>query len=205
MIIKSRIRRRWMSVVAVPAAAVVAVTGMALPANASSHREAPLISQDPVADNTDLYMFKDSNDPTKLNIVANYVGLEQPQGGPNYAKFGDDVLYQIHLDNNGDVADDITYNFRFRTTIANSDTFLYNTGQITAPNGANQNVQQTYSVERVDAGGSHMLATDVVTPPVNVGVRSTPNYESALATPAIKTLNDGAKSLRWFTSRPILC
>src|SRR3982751_1551315 len=69
--------------------------------NASSHREAPLISQDPVADNTDLYAFRDPKDADKVDIVANFIGLEQPAGGPNFAKFGDDVLYEIHIDNNG--------------------------------------------------------------------------------------------------------
>jgi len=85
------------------------------PALASSHREAPLISQDPVADNTDLYAFRDPVDSTKVDILAGYIGLEQPAGGPNFAKFGDDVLYEIHINNTGGATDDITYQFRFRT------------------------------------------------------------------------------------------
>ena len=85
------------------------VAGTPSPVGASSHREAPLISQDPVADNTDLYMFRDAADPSKVNIIANFIGLEQPAGGPNWAKFGDDVRYEIHVDNNGDVVPDITY------------------------------------------------------------------------------------------------
>src|SRR5690348_5507962 len=144
------------------------------PAVASSHREAPLISQDPTADNTDLYAFRDPNDPTMLDIVAGYIGLELPQSGPNFTRFGDDVLYEIHIDNNGDVEDDITYQFRFRTTIVNGNTFLYNTGQIQAPNDAHQNVQQVYSVQRIDSSGPHMLVTNAPTPPVNIGPRSTP-------------------------------
>src|SRR3954447_25923240 len=164
-----------------------------VPAGASSHREAPLISQDPVADNTDLYVFRDPNDPFKVDIIANYIGLEIPNGGPNFAKFGDDVLYEVHIDNNGDVEDDITYQLRFRTVTQNGNTFLYNTGPIGAPNDANQNVRQFYSVKRIDNTGSHMLLTDAATPPVNIGPRSTPNYESALATPTIATLPDGGK------------
>src|SRR5437773_1611984 len=145
----------------------------AVPAGASSHREAPLISQDPTADNTDLYAFRDPGDPTKLDIIAGYIGLELPQGGPNWSKFGDDVLYEIHIDNNGDVEDDITYQFRFRTLLQTGDTFLYNTGPITTPNVGPQNIQQRYSVQRLDSSGAHVLLTDVNTPPVNIGPRST--------------------------------
>ena len=168
------------------------VAGTPSPVGASSHREAPLISQDPVADNTDLYLFRDVADPSKVNIVANYIGLEQPAGGPNFAKFGDDVLYEIHIDNNGDVKDDITYQFRFRTIIQNPGTFLYNTNTISAANYANQNVQQVYSIRKVQGGTATMVATDVPTPPVNVGPRSTPNYP-AYVSRSIKNLPGGGK------------
>jgi len=160
-------------------------------AQASSHREAPMISQDPTADNTDVYMFRDATDPTKVNIIANFIGLEDPNGGPNFAKFGDDVKYSIHIDNNGDVVDDIVYNFRFRSSVTNPDTILYNTGQIAATNDASHNVRQSYSVEKVSSSGSTMVGTDLPTPPVNVGVRSTPNYETALAAPNVKPLTGG--------------
>src|SRR5689334_8922882 len=120
------------------------------PAGASSHREAPVISSDPNADNTDLYVFRDPNDNTKVDIIANYIGLEKPDGGPNFAKFGNDVMYSINIDNNGDVKTDIEYQFRFRTEVHNPNTFLYNTGPISSPNDANQNVRQFYSVRRID-------------------------------------------------------
>ena len=165
------------------------------PAMASSHREAPAISQDPQADNTDLYAFRDSTDPTKLNIVANFIGLEDPNGGPNFIRFSDDVQYSVHVDNNGDAADDITYNFRFRTTTVNPNTFLYNTGQVTSPTDTDLSVRQTYSVEKVTSGGSQVLATDALVPPVNVGVRSNPQatYEATTAQPTIATLAGGGK------------
>ena len=86
---------------------VLGVTGDS--AIASSHREAPLISQDPVADNTDVYMFRDPTDPSMVTIIANWIGLEQPASGPNFTRFGDDVLYEIHIDNDHDVVPDITY------------------------------------------------------------------------------------------------
>ena len=106
-------------------------------------------------------MFRDSNDPSKVNIIANYIGLEDPASGPNFVRFGDDVLYEIHVDNNGDVQDDITFQFRFRTTVANPNTFLYNTFTIDPNTYANQNVKQTYSVRMIKNGQATTLATNV--------------------------------------------
>ena len=82
----------------------------------SSHREAPGISKDPVADSTDLYAFISPDRPDTVTLIANYIPLEGPDGGPNFYKFGDDVLYEIHIDNNGgSAADAITYQFQFTT------------------------------------------------------------------------------------------
>lgn len=119
------------------------------PARASSHREAPLISQDATADNTDVYAFRDPVDPTKVNLIANFIGLEDPAAGPNFTRFGDDVLYEIHINNTGDATDQVTYQFRFSTRVANPNTFLYNTGPLASPNDANLNVRQTYSVRKI--------------------------------------------------------
>src|SRR6266516_2259326 len=85
----------------------------------SSHREAPAISQDPVADNADTYAFVSPEDPSTVTIITNYVPLEGPPGGPNFFEFGDDVLYSIFIDNDGDAYPDVTYQFRFRTTLQN--------------------------------------------------------------------------------------
>src|SRR4051812_48362644 len=148
--------------------AMVTLVGSAAPSMASSHREAPLISQDPVADNTDLYAFRDPQDANKFDIVANYIGLEQPAAGPNFNRFGDDVMYEIHIDNNGDAKDDITYQFRFRTFIDNKDTFLYNTGTIGAPDISPQNVRQQYSIRKIEKGKTTTLTDHFRTPPVNV-------------------------------------
>src|SRR5256712_14193743 len=90
----------------------------------SSHREAPEISKDHVADNTDLYAFVDPNDASKVTIIANYIPLEEPAGGPNFFQFGDDVLYELKIDNDGDAIEDVTYQFRFRTILGNPTTFL---------------------------------------------------------------------------------
>src|ERR1700722_6530502 len=96
----------------------------------SSHREAPEISKDPVADSTDVYAFVSPDDPSTVTLIANYIPLEGPAAGPNFYEFGDDVLYEIHVDNNGDGIADITYQFKFHSENTDAATFLYNTGPI---------------------------------------------------------------------------
>src|SRR2546430_108837 len=162
----------------------------------SSHREAPEISKDPVADNPDLYAFVDPNDSSKVTILANYIPLEEPAGGPNFFQFGDDVLYEIKIDTDGDARADVTYQFRFKTRITNPETFLYNTGPITSLTSPSWNVRQTYTVTRVtgrdndDGGQRRVLGADLISPPVRIGPRSTPTY-TALATAAIQSLPGG--------------
>ena len=158
---------------------------------ASSHREAPLISNDPAADNTDLYAFVSPDAPKTVTIIANYVPLEQPAGGPNFASFGDDVRYEIKVDNNGDGEEDVTYRFRFKTKTRNPKTFLYNTGPIDTLSDSDWNVRQTYTVTRITKNGSKVLGADIPVPPVNIGPRSTPSYD-ALAEAAVADLS-GAK------------
>ena len=164
---------------------------------ASSHREAPLISQDPTADNTDLYAFVSPDRPNTVTIIANYIPLESPAGGPNFPAFDDTVLYEIHVDNDGDASEDLTYQFRFHTETRNPETFLYNTGPITSLDDPNWNRPQTYSVTLVQHGPGHserseILGTDLPTPPDNIGPRSTPDYE-ALAAAAVRNLPGGVR------------
>src|ERR1700704_2677631 len=118
----------------------------------TSHREGPSISKDPVADNTDLYSFISPDKPSTVTIIANYVPFEEPAGGPNFNGFGDDVLYEIRVDNDGDGLENITYQFSFHTTFTNPNTFLYNTGQIGSLTDANWNVRQKYSVKKKTGG-----------------------------------------------------
>jgi hypothetical protein len=156
----------------------------------SSHREAPSISKDPCADNTDTYAWVT---PGKtVTIVTNYVPGEIPANGPNFYEFGDDVLYEINIDNDADAETEIVYQFRFTTVISNPDTFLYNTGPITSLTSASWNRRQKYSVTKVVNGTSTVLASGLTCPPCNIGPRSTPNY-TALATDAIHTLPGGEK------------
>jgi hypothetical protein len=127
-------------------------------------------------------------------LIANFIPFEAPYGGPNFFKFDDNVLYEIMVDNDGDAVEDVTYQFRFRTETRNTNTFLYNTGPITSLDAATFNVRQFYSVTRQDGprrrGRGRLLAGDLPTPPVNVGIRSTPSYD-ALAASAVRQLPDG--------------
>jgi hypothetical protein len=169
----------------------------------SSHREAPEISKDPVADSSDLYAFVSPDAPDTVTILANYVPLQGPAGGPNFYEFGDDVLYEVHIDNDGDSKADVTYQFRFTTQLQVGGTFLYNVGPITSLNASTWNRRQFYSVTRIDwsnhnngngQGGSssQVLARKLSCPPCNIGPLSTPDYVS-LANQAIYSLNGGAK------------
>jgi uncharacterized protein DUF4331 len=156
----------------------------------SSHREAPAIAKDPVADSTDLYAFVSPDAPGTATLIANYIPLEGPDGGPNFFEFGDDVLYAIYIDNDGDAKPDVTYRFRFTTQIKNPDTFLYNTGPISTIDSANWNRPQFYTVTRSANGTDTFLGTGLACPPCNVGPRSTPSYP-ALAKSAIHNLAGG--------------
>jgi len=184
------------SLLLLPAVAILVIAQM-VPGKASNHREAPLISQDPMADNTDVYAFRSPDRPDTVTIVANYIPLEAPAGGPNFPAFDDTVLYEINIDNDGDAKEDLTYQFRFETQTRNPDTFLYNTGPITSLDDPAWNRAQTYSVWRVNhrwggLGQTELLGKNLQTPPDNIGPRSTPNYE-ALAAAAVATLPGGIK------------
>ena len=158
----------------------------------SSHREAPEISKDPVADSTDVYAFVSPDRPDTVTLIANYLPLQGPAGGPNFYEFGDDVRYEIHIDNDGDGRPDVTYRFHFSTTVANPNTFLYNTGPIESLDSANWNRRQTYSVTREARGRSSELGEDLACPPCNIGPLSTPDYP-ALAAAAVHDLGGGRK------------
>jgi Domain of unknown function (DUF4331) len=159
----------------------------------SSHREAPQIAKDPVADSTDLYAFlsPDSGAAGTVTIIANYIPLEGPAAGPNFYEFGDDVLYEIHIDNNGDGMADVTYQFNFTTENTIASTFLYNVGPIESLDSQYWNHRQVYSVTRI-AGNSkpQVLGTGLKCPPCNIGPLSTPNYAS-LAALAVNSLGSG--------------
>jgi hypothetical protein len=163
---------------------------------ASSHREAPLIANDPLADNTDVYAFRSPDDPNKVTIIASYIGGQLPQGGPNYYSFGENIRYEIHVDN--DVAtkgDDIVYRFTFDQKNEDPTTFFnIRLGK--------QNLKTTYRLERSMNGGKSFqtIVRDGIVPPPNIGPRSisspvglnAPSYESLIQS-AIKTASTGEK------------
>jgi hypothetical protein len=159
----------------------------------SSHREAPEICKDPVADSTDVYAFVSPDKPDTVTLIANYIPLQSAAAGPNFYEFGDDVVYEIKIDTFGNSKWDISYQFRFSTELGNPETFLYNTGPITSLTSPNWNRKQVYSVTRVDSSGPHVLGKNLLCPPCNVGPLSTPNYATKLAQPAVHTLSDGSK------------
>ena len=184
----------------------------------SSHREAPEISKDPVADNTDVYAFVSPDRPDTVTLIANFIPFQAPSGGPNFYEFGDDVLYEIHIANAGHARADVSYQFRFTTKIINPDTFLYNTGPIRSiTDTANWNRPQYYSVTRVerqdhdgddDADDHHyrstVLASGLTVPPVNVGVRSTPNYASTFTERRHPRARPRPPGVRWPAGRSVL-
>jgi len=190
--------------VAFAALAVIAAAGS--PAAASSHREAPAIAADPAIDATDLYAFVSPDRPDTVTLIANYVPLEAPYGGPNFFGFADwpSAQYEIKVDNNGDAVEDLTFLFQFRTETANDKTFLYNTGPITlASNGsktpyAGLNVYQYYRVYLVrgpqKAGEKQALLLGEYLPvaPNNVGPKSIADYGS-LADAAVRTVKEGIR------------
>ena len=135
---------------------------------ASSHREAPLIANDPLADNTDLYAFRSPDDPNTITIIANYVPLQLPHGGPNYYFFGENVRYEIHIDNNINTpGDDIIYRFTFSRTNEDPTTFFnIRLGK--------QNLKTSYKLERSMNGGASFttIVQNGIVPPPNIGQRS---------------------------------
>ena len=158
----------------------------------SSHREAPYISSDPVADNTDVYAFVSPDAPDTVTIIANFIPLEAPAGGPNFYQFGDDVRYEINISNSG-TRTDISYQFTFSTAAPDPAAgFLYNTGPITSLSDTTWNRRQTYDVTKVQGGNSTRVGSSLPCPPCNIGPLSTPNY-SSLADAAVKTLATGEK------------
>ncbi len=188
-------------------AALAAAAAIPAFSEGSSHREAPAISQDPTADNTDVYAFRTPDDPatdvdesTTATLIANFVPFQEPAGGPNFHRFSDDARYEIRIENSAGRRADIRYVFRFETEHTNPDSFLYNTGPIgydaDTKSYTNLNTVQTFSVTKVWDNGRKRtykkLGADLLTPPNNIGPRSTPDYESLVA-PAIHEVDGDMK------------
>lgn len=170
-------RKTAATVTAVTAVLAGAVAG-AGPANASSHREAPLIAMDPAADNTDLYAFVSPERPGYVTFIANWMPFSEPDGGPNFYPFATDARYYINIDNDGDGVADA----RFRWTFQNVDnrgnsTFLYNNGPVTSLDDENLLFRQTYTLESsFDGAPFRTRISDAPVAPSRVGPASMPDY-----------------------------
>ncbi len=157
--------------------ALASAGGTPSAAQASSHREAPLISEDPSADNTDVYAFRSPDRPNTVSVIANYIPAEDPAAGPMWYTFSRSARYVVYADKNGDGKPDITWRFRFK----NRD-----------PVAFLQNTQQEYTVTRIDGNSSRVVGSGLLTPPDNIGPRTTPNYRT-LAAAGVHDLSDGSK------------
>ncbi|MCE7923453.1 MAG: DUF4331 domain-containing protein [Haliscomenobacteraceae bacterium CHB4] len=174
-------------------ALLLCVTGSGL--FASSHREAPLIANDPLADNTDLYAFRSPDDPNTVTIIACYIPAELPFGGPNYNTFGENIRYEIHVDNDATKpGDEIVYRFTF--TRLNEDPATFFNIRL-----GKQNLKTTYKLERSIDGGMtfQTVVSDGPVPPPYIGPRSIESavglnttYDALIAA-AITTASSGEK------------
>ena len=142
---------------------------------ASSHREAPLIAEDPSADLTDLYAFRSPDQPNTVTILANVIPGEDPAAGPNWYTFSPNARYNLKIDTNGDARPNVTYRFQFRTKTG--PFFLGDTAQ-------------PYTVTRTVGNRSQVVARGT-TPPNNIGPRSTPNYRSLAAKGVVNVAGGG--------------
>jgi hypothetical protein len=181
--------------------AMLAITFGGIPyrTKASSHREAPHIISDPLADGTDLYAFVSNDRRDSVTLIANYVPLQLPSNGPNYYRFGNDVLYEINVDNDGDAKEDITFQFRFRTEVRNQETVAYTTGPVTSLDDPDLNVRQFYSVAVLGKAGNDdpsrsgaIIADNLPVAPYNAGPNSFPDYEP-VAMQAVRDIGNGIK------------
>lgn len=172
--------QRSFAALAALVAALIGVSSLfniaSTPSLASSHREAPIIAEDPTADATDLYAFVSPDAPDTVTLIASYYPGQDPAGGPNFYKFGDDVIYDINIDNNGDAVPDITYQFDFSTTYTIPTVPLYNVGPIESLDDPDWNSVQRYTITKITADGEEQLPFEGIVPPVNIGPTSTPNY-----------------------------
>ncbi len=164
-------------------------------AYASSHREAPLISKDPLADNTDLYAFRSPDNPNTITIIANYIPFQLPEGGPNWTTFGQNIRYEVYIDNDASKPGaEIVYRFTFSQVNEDGSTFFnVRLGK--------QNLKTVYKLERsINSGASFttIVAAGKVPPP-NIGARSIEGAAglnttySTLVSGAINTANSGEK------------
>ena len=188
-------RKLLLAIVALAAVAIAVPLGFG-----SSHREAPNISLDPTADNTDTYAWTAKDAPGSVTIAANWIPLEVPAGGPNFFNWDDKARYYIHIDNTGDGRPDVSYRYQFKTRIKNKESFLYALPGATGFNDPKLNVVQRYKIVREThkyRGRSvrtrvRTIARGLPSAPSNIGPKTFPNYD-AIAASAVRTVKGGTK------------
>jgi hypothetical protein len=183
------------------ALAALAAAAIAVPLSiGSSHREAPNISLDPSADNTDTYAWTAPNAPGALTVAANWIPNQNPANGPNFFRFDDRARYYIHLDNTGDGRPDVSYRYKFRTRVRNRNSFLYALPGASGYTDPKLNVVQRYSIVREThryrgrraRTRKRTIARGLPVAPPNIGPKTFPNYQ-AFVNGATRTLRDGTK------------
>jgi hypothetical protein len=147
-------------------------------AQASSHREAPLIAGAPQYDTTDVYAFRSPERRNTISFIANWLPFSEPAGGPNFYSFAPDARYNIKIDNDGDARPDIVYRWEFKDNYRSRDTFLYNNGEVTSLNDENLNYYQTYRLTQIRDGRERVLIRNRPVVPSDVGETSMPDYEA---------------------------
>ncbi len=191
--------RRSKALGAASAAALVAGSLAVSGVFGSSHREAPKILKDPTADNTDVYAFTAADAPGSLTVVANWIPLEEPAGGPYFGKLDPEARYYVKIDNTGDGREDVAYRWQFKQRFRNPDSFLYAAPTVTSADDPDVNFVQTYDLyrETYDKKGelkhSKLVGNDIYVAPDNVGPKTIPDY-AAVSNDAIAPVKGGGKT-----------
>ncbi len=181
MTVRTGRTNRLKAIAAVGVTGALAVSGLALlggtASNASSHREAPQIAGDPLADNTDTYAFVSPDKKKTVTLLANWIPFQEPNGGPNFYPWATDARYNIKVDNDGDGVEDITYRWEFRNDDKRGNkTFLYNNGKVGSLKDKNLLFKQRYTLTKVTESGSEVLIKNGISAPSFTGKAGMPNY-----------------------------
>src|SRR5687767_10285092 len=191
---------RRTTVLGTAAAAALAAGALAVPGVfGSSHREAPKILADPTADNTDVSAFTAPDAPHSLTVVANWIPLEDPAGGPYFGKLDPRARYYVKIDNTGDGREDVAYRWQFKQRFRNPESFLDAAPTVDSVDDPDINFVQTYDLYRETYGRkgrmrhSKLVADDVPVAPDNVGPKTIPNYEP-VSNGAVEPVKGGGKT-----------
>jgi Domain of unknown function (DUF4331) len=192
--------RRSKALGAASAAALVAGSLAVSGVFGSSHREAPNILKDPTADNTDVYAYTAPDAPGSLTVVANWIPLADPAGGPNFFPLDEDARYYVKIDNSGDGREDVAYRWDFKTRFRNPNSFLYAAPTVDSVNDPDLNLVQTYDLykEEYNSSGrvvkSRLIADNAPVVPDNIGPKTMPNFAQVEAG-GVTPLKGGGKAI----------